>query len=915
MSHIKFTNEPTGPQMELPVSPYFGELLPNGGIPLQYSPMGEPIIEITRFFYNDTTDQLIQYALLGGVYNYIDPQSNVVAKPTIPPFYEITMKDYLEKRKQISNKKDEVPFNIKAAIEAWFLPIFEPDMGYEQNDLKDMIKLHFANQIDFNGKLIPTMTANQTATYIADEKKKLEKQQKESDEITSLNTSINLINNPILNHIYIVFNFLRSYVDLYHDILIQGSVICEPIRQHFETHMLQSLQDLAKSAYMYYMTQIWKGANKIFRISGHINQTNCGIILEELTDKFIELLHQAGIKWIPKTSQESFIKTTILASKENPLKATLNNAAVKDLIKELNRNAVNGFYVESAMSDIGQLLTDNGFPRADIEIGKWDAGSGFSKGPLSVSIGPLPRANAPTNLTLDNQIIRLFNIYDIVISPDNKNLDINVNGITIASISGGPKLLSVNSLLTAANLNPVRGDSPGSKLGIEIAGGAALSQQTQCGIVSLKTWTDLIQIVTLSESKKIKEGGVGPNLKIAVVISDALCEITARMYGIGHVIKNTKGILTYNCYDNNARSLDPKEVNIRLELKASIMTNIGPDGILTSYINRWFDQRINYLNWVSTITIDPSIYFTSYLYKDIYSKNKENALKELNNIANVDLKNLPSTLNVYIESITQASSTLGSLLEQMDMFDKALSNINELRSRVEKDNYLTAYNAIQTEICRTFKDTDAQELRILVATTIASAIMKKNGPDRFFVSLNSIKQEMINDVSVNISIDKKQINDNIGSGNRYRNKDYIKGYTTRIKNIYTYLIRPDINRVELANDILNICDVELALLELLKLQVRGKQNAQNAVDRVITYEKYVKRISSSIGFPLRAAIPQFSFNSIRIEVGARIKGYINASVYSGGRNKRKYYKKRTIKHKKGLKKIHKKHKTMKKRHN
>lgn len=861
-------NENVSPR-DLPVSPYFGTELWPDGTPIPVAPDGTLI---SRYFYNNDTNQLISYTTINGYTGYFDTSTNERIIPTLPPYYEITFKDYLEKNKPIRPMEEDIEITEKV-LKNWLAPLYEKDMGYEQNDLIDTIKTEFAKQIDLNSVKTSYNNASIQSLILPQDKVS-------NTPITTIDIVIE--NNPALKNLYIVFNFLRSYIDLYHDILDNGLVLCEPVRDHFEKTFISSLQaaDPARQIYQDYMNIIIRNpSTKIFTSTNNINQSRCHSALETITDKFIQILHAYGINWIPKTRQEAFVKSISLS----------NDTEVIELLTQLEKDGVNSFFVESANSSIGKKLTANKFPRSNLSIGEWDAGSGYSKGALTYLVGPTG------DIKILNPELKLFNMYDIIISPDNKTLNIKYNDVNIITIGGGPKKLSVNSLLNAIGFPPVRGESTGIDLGL----GKITDIFKKVGVISLKTWTDLIQIAATSASKIVPMKG-GSTFKQAIVISDGLCEVSARMYGLGHVLKNEKDILTYYCFDNNSRILSESELITRLKLKAIIMQY--KDTLLKFYIDGWFNQRIDYLKFVLSNTIDPVLYFVCYIYVGIYEKNRTKALIDIDAIATIEVKNLPSTLNDYIESITQSSTTLANLIQQIDKFQEAIGYVNRLRSRATIDEYLNAYNTVQQEIVNTFKDSSAIELRVLVATTIASSFMKGPGPDHLFTSLDTIKKLLINNHNINLSINNQQLQKNILSGNTNINKEYLTmDYLPRINKVYNELKSTNI---DIANNILNICDVELALLELMKLKAVGRINASNMFDKTITYYNYVRRIVSMSGFPLREAIKAFSFAGILNSVGKRIVAYIGKGIYSGGG---KQYTNKTYRNKKNMKHKHKKY--------
>jgi hypothetical protein len=706
----------------------------------------------------------------------------------------------------------------------------------------------------------------------------------------SSNSKIQSLNNVIRysDPKFIIVNFLRSYIDLYHDIVEYGKPYCDKLKIEFERNFPEN------GDHAFYNKWIRIIDNGIFTKSGKINQTKCKSLIEELTDEFIDLLHTAEIKYIPKNKENSNVMSASIDDKEQIIK----------LIETLKADGVTGFYVESANNNIGDILLNGGLTLCDLTIGEWDAGSGYKGGKQKYSltkkiiIGPRAAAVAaeyPIDIfDIQNIPIDIFNTFKINVSPDNKTLTVSpglINAAPIITISG-PIQLSVNKILKTTDNVTIRG-SEDTKIS-NIVSKPLISPQSEfdlkMSLIPLKTWTDLIQIVTISKSMTstyAAAAGAAPGnpLKILTVIYDGLCETTARMYGLGHVLKTEGKIVTYYNYNINSRELTPAQIREKLNIQYNIKTNIR---LFRDYLKKWFNQRISALQYIYDNIYDPVMFFISKLFIEKYISANVKATELLLNIRETDIKLIPNSLNDYIESISSSATLLGDLLDYISKFNSAIEMIETIRPRINPKDFLEIYNYVQQQITNTFGNNEPIDLRTMIATTFAFVFIKKRNYDQYTLALNRVKEEI----------------------NRQERNEQVK-----------------------SKKISNIVDIEIACNTLLLLDPLEYNR------KPLTYQEYITEIYQR---PFIQIKPQWAFlniiKSVKTNITAqeavnanmtsndsnnsnnprkrgynatngRTNGRTKASRKEGGmktRNNRKYRKHRTRKRKNKKRRTHKK---------
>ena len=502
--------------------------------------------------------------------------------------------------------------------------------------------------------------------------------------------------------------FIRSYIDLYHDIEDYAREYCPHLKAEFEG-------TITPAERVFLDSQIAIIDRNIISKSGKINQEKCRQEIERITDLFVADLHIGGINTIPKTKESALVLSASIDNKKD----------IQSLIDTIKADGVMGFYVESINNDIGQILYKRGIELCNLVIGEWDAGSGFSGKsikplPVPLQFGPAVNNIAKKHINLPNTAINMFGLFNVTVDNTNDILTTSY-GPRIFTINPRQKL-SVNRLLSTTNDELIRGsdDTSVEKIKtkpIEINDKSDIIDRA--ALISLKTWTDLIQIESMSKlmntQNYIKRNG-GRNtenpLKVLTVIYDGLCETTARMYGIGHVLKCQGKIVRYYNYNINSRELSEGQVKNRLQHTLFIYNN---KQLLKDYLKLWFQQRIESLAAINANTYDPILFFVSKLFISKYSTALVKATTLIDSvvikdITSADIKLMPESLDTYIESISSSASLLAELLEMVSKFNETFRKYDELGARAKKGEFLDAYDAIQRLIVATFGETVPQPI-------------------------------------------------------------------------------------------------------------------------------------------------------------------------------------------------------------
>lgn len=746
--------------------------------------------------------------------------------------------------------------NIKSSKEC-FTTKSEPKKtdNYSFTYINKYIKTNFAifDKININLETIPDVD-ELAAEYIGDNVR-----------VTSIQNALdNYLNNesiPLKNRMKFVrfiklYYFYRSYIDLYHDILKYGDIYCKYIYQEFinskffSEYPEYSSEELSKEKEEF--EKAIQNINKTIKTSGNeINQNKCKELLETLVDRFIAELHSIGITWIPKKKEEARVNAYNITQK----------CELDNLIKLLEHDGIDTFYVESANSSIGKKLVEGKMNLSDIQIGEWDAGSGFKKGNLKILLeqsggGKTKRQQEntlrmpPTKkakkgekvISINNSTLELFNLFTVIVSKDNKTLSCSYDNLdTEIEIKNGPQKLSVNAILKALGYPPLRSSSSSSDdekkitdLQIKIIKNDIInSNSTNKGIrispynamlVSLKTWTDLIQIVSLSLSKNIIIDDSGIPFKTACIISDRLCETTARMYGLGHVLLNQTNIITYYNYDINSRQLTKEQIAAKLNMYYTILKH---KSYIIEYIDNWFDEKIVFMKDVINNTTEPRLYFILLLLINSYTKNKGNYIKylDLYNIENditLDiLKQVPNTITKLFENITETSLLMGDFQELEISFSDSLKGLDTLSSRggIEMvDNFLDTYSSIKQIIVNTYVGktvgiSDDMDKIINAYTAICIAyklITSGRKTDVFKVTFTSIAENIIKyDKLIKCSEDNNELNEKV---KELVNASLIQQIPIKLTNILEY-IQNSFEKSVSINYLQQLYNVVIAFLE------------------------------------------------------------------------------------------------------
>jgi hypothetical protein len=673
-----------------------------------------------------------------------------------------------------------------------------------------------------------------------------------------------------------VVSFIRSYIDLYHDITILGKKYCPKLYQYF----LATIPDSEDKAYLYHkISEINDGPKKIFTNSGEISQTKCKRAIDELVDEFIVFLHKENIKTNPIKKENALVMS---ASIENPTELNL-------LINELIKSGVMGFYIESANNDIGKKMLGynikpNGkpaFPTFNLKIGEWDAGSGFT----GKKIGGVPD-NIPFYPKLT-----MFGLYNIEVTDDNRYLKVLDNNDTELFKIKGPERLSVNRITLTTDSTLLRGvtsndDSKIKKIDTiktEDMKEGLSPDDKKLALISLKTWTDLIQIKSISDLMSIDESP-----KLLTVIYDGLCESTARLYGLGHVLKTEGKVVSYYNYNINSRKLDTPKRQHKERIQNYIKNNI-PN--FQEYLNQWFRVRIAIIQSINISNYDPVLYFVTELFKENYEIAMNKSIELLYNIENMDIRLVPDTIVDYIEAITSSASLLGDFFDTNNKFDIAIQRIDSVGTRGDINLFIEAYDFVKQQIVNTFSTADELKLRSMIAATFAYVFLKSKKLSQYLNKLESIKKTVLHLSVLKLSKNytKPIIQRNFGVNTKYPNmynRDQLLTSIQRIK------ILKDSGKLYV-ND-------SQRLREIIDIQI-----ACNYLLAIPHYREYIIKVSVGSTDHL---IPKLAFSNIIELVGQEIHSLISPNatgriLYFGGKklartHKRKQKKRKTYKKRK-----------------
>jgi hypothetical protein len=650
------------------------------------------------------------------------------------------------------------------------------------------------------------------------------------------------------NEYFKVISFLRSYIDLFHDITIYGKEYCEIYYNKF-------IEKITSQAKTFLDGQIKIINESIFTRTGNINQERCREQIERIADLFIRYLHENGIKTNPIEKESARIMSASIDNKDE----------MESLIATLKADGIEGFYVESANNNIGEILSKV-LPLYNLTIGDWDAGSGFTgkslkktNRPQIIQVGP---AETRATVILPNMPIDMFGLFRVEVSPDNKILSISYGGAPLIEITPRQKL-SVNALLIAAGKAAIRGTDDVNPKKLEFKHSA--DPIWPSALTTLKPWTDLVQIKTISRSK------------IITVIYDILCETTARMFAVYHTLLCQGKILTYYSYNINSRNLKDEQIQQRILLRYFIKSNAD---WIKRYLTSWFTQKINTLQQLIRESYDPTLFFISKAFINRYIIAGTKSTQLVDQVSTVDIKSIPDTLDKYIESVSSSSTLLADLLELYSQFNTAIIGIDNVGTRGNKEIFLNAYKQTQQLIVNTFKTGDASDdpiiLRAMIACTFAYYFIKNPRYSRFLTKLDDIKQDILFE---QFTYTRPLLNEIVGV------KINAIAYNPEQLNA-------SLPKIKLSNNeaVRNIVDIQIAIQILLTTTPSG-------------YQQYIQQVS--IGkIPTN---PAYSFDNAITHVTTGLNSVIASGTYFGG-NKRLKKLSKTRKQKRTKRKTYKKRK-------
>jgi len=667
-----------------------------------------------------------------------------------------------------------VPPALNMFIESELADIFDVN-NKPVTKVFDVIQENFGKHISLDGPFQPTIDNPSAANVLQAE---MEAVKASKPPLVPLLDQMS--DNIGGNETFRVFSFLRSYIDLYHDI----ETYATDYRDLYYNEFIKTISPAAKA---FLDQQILLINESIFTRTGNVSQERCKVQIERIANLFIRYLHAQGIATNPTEKESARI-----------MSASIDNIGeLTSLIATLIADGVVGFFVESANNNIGEILVKKGVPLYNLTIGDWDAGSGYSGGKLKPIITQIGPAGAGGTDIVPNMPIDMFGLFRVEVSPDNNTLDVSDGrGASVINVKPRQKL-SVNKLLIAAGRSAIRGTEDTKPKKLEFTHPGATWRNA---IIALKPWTDLIQIKTMS------------GRKILTIISDTLCETTSRMYGLYDVLLCQGKIVTYYSYNINSRNLTDEQIKKRVLLRYFINI-LEYTNWIKKYLNLWFTKRINTLTQIIRESYDPILFFISKAFIERYTIARTKSLKLVDTVLTVDIKSIPDTLDKYIESVSSSATLLADLLELYLNFKTAIKGIEEVGARGDKEIFLNTYKQTQRLIVNTFGKGDTSDdpitLRAMVACTFAYYFIKNPRYTTFLTKLDDLKLAMIRELYKN-TITRPRVNAEykVNRINTYY-QTQLNASLPKIKSL------PDIEHKDEENVLRSIVDIQIAIQTLL----------------------------------------------------------------------------------------------------
>ena len=516
--------------------------------------------------------------------------------------------------------------------------------------------------------------------------------------------------------------------------------------------------------------------------TGTVIDSHCQFIMEAMIEDFLNIkaIHDA-VPWIPSTKiqgkqytfNQNYVRDPYMKI-SHPVKykkmKLANDIEISRLIKEhLSRDGVEVIAVESTCTSKEMLCLarpkDRDFSSeirlALLDIGKWDAGSGVSADCKTIEFvstkNNLCTVSNNNQLTIgvDYQIppIIMFGIAKVTIYDNNTRLRVSskTNKEIYIEIQG-PIELSVDLILKTIERDTLRIAKHKKELSkIQFIESATLQiQQNRQMIVYayltlLKTYTDLVQIRFLSSYKplnihqKLQQSlhpvprniQVGP-IKIGMVIYDKLCEITAWLYGLGHVLLTNKDrSVVYNSYDIRSIQPTPEILTNKANALFDVYTSLLISGNSSS-IEQIFIRDIQMCKDIITSTIYPSEYCINTIILESIINQYHKVHTEISKIKNLKLnEQLNGKKNEdIINTLSYFQQTDYDWIDNMLQSDKLLNEKQELKIIFQEDsiaidkkilNILTPRITANTFIilCDEIKDPLIQSMNKVIINDIA----------------------------------------------------------------------------------------------------------------------------------------------------------------------------------------------------
>lgn len=587
------------------------------------------------------------------------------------------------------------------------------------------------------------------------------------DKPTTLYSFINNFSEDIQKKIHAVilcFSLIRSYIDFYHDYehlayknlnyiktLLAKSKIFNDIKDivafdgiSVSNYLSQNLDFIDKQA---------------VTSSGNVNQTTCKKLCKFFMEKYCQVMISYGVYWLTPNKETALICSakTFIDTDENG--NPIPNKEIDALIDNLTEDGIQTFYTETDKSHISEIFLENGFNMIVSHSGKRDAGSGFSEKTAlnknkNVKFINIYREHVNTDIDITNRIIKndrkytilnndlhlpsqylFIDLFNIALDNDEKKnnlilINIDESKVTLNSFKNNDvERLSINAVLETVGMPQLRGEGNASPLQHKKIENN--SDTCKVGILSLKTFTDFIQLLDVYD---VKDSGI----RSIFITLDMLCEDSAMIFGLP-TIRSESGFASYYCYDTRYHIINPEYLERKKNIFLRIVSN--HELLIKQIKQNIFNPIKSYLESISKFHFNPAIYYGSnfllneiieielsamkkindVVEKYIFFKTNNNNIADINYLKlfpldndsysvwaaelfkkNIDPKTKLNEFNgdfdLYMEQICEFSRIKGTFINTSNLFMEKFNFIRNIENRTQPDEFKKIYYNIKQEL-------------------------------------------------------------------------------------------------------------------------------------------------------------------------------------------------------------------------